>query len=125
MSSNVKKYKKITMMKLKDFNKIINDCTEFDAKIKVLRLYKNGEPLLNKNISNMIKIAKSSNNFEIIDLTTNATFLNKKLIDELIESKLDKINISINGVDKKSYYRNVSSNIGFASTATTLKPFFI
>ena len=123
MSSSVKKFKKLNMMNLENYKKIINDCTEFDKKIKVLRLYKNGEPLLNKNIANMIKIAKDSNNFEKIDLTTNGTFLNKKLIDDLIKSGLDKINISINGVDKKSYFRNVSVNIEYKDVLNNIKYF--
>jgi len=40
------------------YKKIIDDICEFDKPIKVLRLYKDGEPLLNPMFAEMIKYAK-------------------------------------------------------------------
>ena len=40
------------------FEKIIDDLSNFPDPIKVLRLYKDGEPFLNKNLARMISYAK-------------------------------------------------------------------
>ncbi|MBU4009615.1 MAG: radical SAM protein, partial [Proteobacteria bacterium] len=39
------------------YKKIIDDICEFDKPIKVLRLYKDGEPLLNPRLAEMIRYA--------------------------------------------------------------------
>ena len=40
------------------FKKIADDMTEFSEQVEVLRMYKDGEPLLNKRLADMIKYAK-------------------------------------------------------------------
>ena len=45
-------------MSLDLFKKIVDDICDFEQPIKVLRLYKDGEPLLNKNFGEMIRYAK-------------------------------------------------------------------
>ncbi|MDA0050232.1 SPASM domain-containing protein [Brachyspira hyodysenteriae] len=90
----------------------MDDLKEFKNNIKVLRLYKIGEPLVNKNIAKMIRYAKDSGKVNFIDMTTNASLLNEKLSLELVESGLNKINISIEGVNSSQYkkYANVDIN---------------
>ena len=56
------------------YKKIIDDCKGFPEKIKVLRLYKEGEPLVNKRLPEMIEYATKSGMFETIDFTTNDGF---------------------------------------------------
>ena len=89
-----------------DFNlykKIINDLEEFEGKVKVIRLYKDGEPLLNKDFPNMISYAKKSPKVDRVDTTTNASLLNKDLSLKIIEAGLDRINISIEGMNSEQY----------------------
>ena len=89
-----------------DFNlykKIINDLKEFEGKVKVIRLYKDGEPLLNKDFPNMISYAKKSPKVDRVDTTTNASLLNKDLSLKIIEAGLDRINISIEGMNSEQY----------------------
>jgi len=93
-------------LKNMDFNlykKIIDDICEFEKPIKVLRLYKDGEPLLNPHFAKMVKYAKDSGCCDKIDTTTNASMLNPKLNLDIIEAGLDRINISIEGINKKQY----------------------
>ena len=61
-------------MKLEVFQKIVDDLGEFDKPIKVLRMYKDGEPFLNKRLADMVAYAKRSKHVEYIDTTTNGTF---------------------------------------------------
>ena len=42
------------------YTKLIDDLAEFDKPIKVLRLYKDGEPFLNKRFADMVAYAKQS-----------------------------------------------------------------
>lgn len=85
------------------YKKIIDDLKDFDNKIKVIRLYKDGEPLLNPNFPDMIKYAKDSGCVERVDTTTNASLLTKDLSKKIINAGLDRINISIEGMNPKQY----------------------
>lgn len=87
------------------YKKIIDDICQFEKPIKVLRLYKDGEPLLNPHFIDMIKYAKEKKCAERIDTTTNASLLNSKLNLELIEAGIDRINISIEGVNEEQYQK--------------------
>lgn len=85
------------------FKKIVDDICEFDEPIKVLRLYKDGEPLLNPHFVDMIKYAKQSGCCDRVDTTTNASLLTPELSLAIIDAGLDRINISIEGVNKEQY----------------------
>lgn len=61
-----------------------------------------GEPLINPNICEMIKIAKQKNVLDI-KLNTNAALLNKELSRKLIESGLDLIVFSIDSIIPEHY----------------------
>lgn len=89
-----------------DFNlykKIIDDIGQFDHKVKVIRLYKDGEPLLNPHFADMVKYAKESGCCERVDTTTNASLLTPELSLKIISAGLDRINISIEGVSAAQY----------------------
>ena len=76
---------------------------EFKSPIKVLRLYKDGEPLLNPNFAKMVKYAKDKKCSERIDTTTNASLLTPEKNIEIIKAGLTRINISIEGVNSQQY----------------------
>lgn len=61
-----------------------------------------GEPLINKNILEMISYAKAKGikNLEIIN---NATLMNKKIAKEIIDAKIDRVQFSIDSLDKAKY----------------------
>lgn len=85
------------------YRKIIDDICEFEDKVKVIRLYKDGEPLLNPHFAEMVRYAKQSGYCERVDTTTNASLLTHELSDQIIEAGLDRINISIEGVNAQHY----------------------
>jgi MoaA/NifB/PqqE/SkfB family radical SAM enzyme len=91
------------------YKKIIDDICEFEHPIKVLRLYKDGEPLLNKNFAAMVAYAKDRKCAERVDTTTNASALTPDRSLEIINAGLDRINISIYGVTTDQY-KNFSNN---------------
>lgn len=93
----------LKLMPIQLYYKIIDDICDFDKPIKVLRLYKDGEPLLNPYFQEMVKYAKDSGCCEKVDTTTNASMLRPSIIYDMIYSGLDRINISIEGVNEQQY----------------------
>lgn len=86
------------------YTKIIDDICQFEDKVKVLRLYKDGEPLLNPRFADMVSYAKNSGCCDRVDTTTNASLLTKENSKKIIEAGLDRINISIEGVTEEQYW---------------------
>lgn len=106
------------------FKKIIDGLTCFNNKIKTIKLWKDGEPLLNKYIWKMIKYSKEKDVAEKIELTTNAYLLNEELSDKLIESGLDKIIISIEGLSEEDYLINSGVKVNFDRLINNIKYFY-
>lgn len=90
------------MMPMDLFRKTI-DGIDFPEKLKALHLFKDGEPLLHKDIIEMIRYAKSKQIAEKVELTTNGALLTDALIENLIDSGLDIIRISIEHVNDAGY----------------------
>lgn len=95
------------------YKKIVDDICEFEKPIKVLRLYKDGEPLLNPRLVDMIRYAKEKKCAGRIDTTTNAVLLNPQKNIDLIEAGLDRINISIEGVNAAQYLEFSKCKVDF------------
>lgn len=95
------------------FQSIIDSLSEFKNPIKVIRLYGFGEPLINPKFCDMVQYAKLSDKVVSVDTTTNASLLNTRLNEELIESGIDRINISINGIDSKIYKEFTGADVVF------------
>lgn len=102
-------------MEMDLFKKIILDIEEFPDLIDTIKLYKDGEPLLNPDLPKMIKYIKEKNAAKRVEFTTNASLLTEKLSDELIESGLDRIIISIEGVNAEKYKKITGVKIDFSN----------
>jgi len=102
------------------FKKFISDIDKFPKPLSILRLYKEGEPLLNKNLVEFIKIAKSSNILRV-DTTTNGLLLNQALSERLVESGIDQINISLNGLSQDQYKQFTQRSINVAKLIDEIK----
>ncbi len=111
-------------MKFDLFKKIINDIREFEQPIKVLRLYKDGEPLLNPRFADMVKYAKDNPQILSVDTTTNASLLNPKRNLEIIAAGLDRINISIEGINNKQYKEFSNYRIIFDKLVENIQHFY-
>jgi radical SAM protein with 4Fe4S-binding SPASM domain len=111
-------------MQFDTFKKIADDLTFFPDKVKVLRLYKDGEPLLNRRLADMIKYAKEVGAAERIDTTTNASLLTKEKGSAIVEAGLDRINISIYGVNSEQYQTFSGVKIDFQKVLTNVRNFY-
>lgn len=106
------------------YKKVIDDICEFDDKIKVIRLYKDGEPLLNPHFDDMVKYAKQSGCCDRVDTTTNASLLTHGLSDKIIEAGLDRINISIEGINEQQYFEFSGYKIKYNVLIDNIKYFY-
>ncbi len=103
------------------FTKVMDDLNEFDEPLKVLRMNKIGEPLINKRMVDMVKYARQSGRVLHIDTTTNASLLNPEMITGLIDAGLDRMNISIEGVNEAQYLEIAKARINFENLVNTIK----
>jgi len=106
------------------YKKVIDDICQFEKPIKVLRLYKDGEPLLNPRLADMIKYAKDRGCAEKIDTTTNASLLTPEKSLAIIEAGLDRINISIEGVSAEQYLDFSDYKIDFDKLVENIRYFY-
>jgi MoaA/NifB/PqqE/SkfB family radical SAM enzyme len=106
------------------YKKIIDDLCEFEDKIKVIRLYKDGEPLLNSNFADMVKYAKKSGYCDRVDTTTNASLLTPELSLKIIDAGLDRINISVEGVNELQYADFSQYKIDFQKFVENIRFFY-
>lgn len=108
-------------MKYDLFCKAIDDLAEFEKPIKVLRMYKDGEPFLNKRLADMISYAKKSGHVEYIDTTTNGSLLTRERLGAVLEAGLDKINISVDGMNPEQYLEFTKFDFDFDGFVETIK----
>ena len=95
------------------YKKVIDDLAEFDAPIKVLRLYKDGEPLLNKRFADMVRYAKKSGRVPYVDATSNGFYLTNEKALEIVDAGLDRINISVDGLSDEDFLRYTRTKVDF------------
>ncbi|MCF7986860.1 MAG: SPASM domain-containing protein [Methylovulum sp.] len=109
------------LMEYSLFTKIIDDLEYFPQKIKVLMLVNDGEPFLNKNLDSMVRYAKRSNNVPFIETTTNGILMTSDRVGGLIDAGIDKINISIYGMDSATYKDFAKSDVDFDIILANIK----
>lgn len=112
------------VLHLDEYEKVLRDIADFPDKLKVLRLYKDGEPLLNRNLPRMIRMAREADVAGLIDTTTNGYLLNGKLGEELVRAGLGKINISIDGLDEKQFLHFTKSKVDMPTFLQNLRDFY-
>ena len=95
------------------YKKLIDEICQFEDKVKVIRLYKDGEPLLNPKFADMVRYAKASGCCEKVDTTTNASLLTHALSLNLINAGLDRLNISVEGINSEQYLNFSNYKIDF------------
>jgi radical SAM protein with 4Fe4S-binding SPASM domain len=100
------------MMDFRLYQKIIDDLREltgrYGQKINRLHLYKDGEPLLHKQLPEMVRLAKQAEVAQSVETTTNGALLNESKSLQLIDAGLDVLRVSVEHV-QNSYYAKVTN----------------
>lgn len=95
------------------YRKIIDDLKAFPEPLKVLRLYKDGEPFLNKRFADMVRYAKQSGVARFIDTTTNGSLLDPETIRPVLDAGIDRINISVDGLSDQQFLEFAGARVNF------------
>ncbi len=85
-------------MNVDNFKKIIDEICETGFYVQ---LFFQGEPYLNKHLTEMIAYAQSKNVY--VSISTNGNLISHKNINKLMEHFPDKIIFSLDGLDEESY----------------------
>ncbi len=87
------------------FQKVLEDLESWTRsageKIKLLKLYSLGEPLVNPRLCDMVKAVKDREIAEKIEITTNGSLLTEEISEKLVEYGLDVIRFSIYGIEEE------------------------
>lgn len=108
-SRQARKFTQPQLMDLKLYTKIIDSIVQMPSKVKTLRLYADGEPLMNPNFPDMVKYAKQTGFFGEIDTTTNGLLLDYALSCKILDAGLDKIIISVPAHYSYEYMKNIQT----------------
>lgn len=93
----------INYLAMDDFKKIIDQI--HTKKLIMLNLHKDGEPLLHKDLPQMVAYAKQKDAAQVIHLNTNGILINSKIGRGIIKKGIDDITISVDAALEKTYYR--------------------
>ncbi len=85
------------------FKKIIDQISP--NKLIMLNLHKDGEPLLHKDLPEMVAYAKENDVAHVIHLNTNGVLINTKTGRGIIEAGIDDITISVDASSEKTYQK--------------------
>lgn len=106
-------YRKNRLMEWETFEKIVEQMQQFPHQIKRIALSHHGEPLCNRRLPDMVTHIKRSGLTAKTDIHTNALLLDEEYIDELCAAKIDRIVISLQGLDEKNYLEVCGAYIDF------------
>lgn len=106
-------YRKNRLMEWETFEKIVEQMQQFPHQIKRIALSHHGEPLCNRRLPDMVTHIKRSGLTAKTDIHTNALLLDEEYIDELCAAKIDRIVISLQGLDEKNYLEVCGAHIDF------------
>lgn len=97
------------------FDKTLSDLIDWTGKtgrkIKLIKLYSLGEPLLNPDICEWVKRIKDADVCNSIEITTNASLLNNETAQKLVDYGLDTLRVSVYGVSEEKQMSVTQSKV--------------
>lgn len=103
---------------------IIRQIAEFPNKVKILQFAWLGEPMLHPHIAEMVKIAKEANVAETVSIVTNGSVLTNKMSDDLIAAGLDRLRISLQGLNAEDYWKIAEYKVDWKQFVDNIKYFY-
>ncbi len=113
----------LTRLDLAAFEKISSQIAQMGG-VKTLNLYMMGEPLVNLNLPDFIKIAQEKAIADRIILTTNGSLLNDNTARKLITAGLDYLRVSIYGGNASAYARKTQSKVPLERVRSNIARFY-
>lgn len=86
-------------------------CGKVNKKLKLMKLYSMGEPLLNKHICEMVRRIKEAGIAEQLEITSNASLLTEEIGQNLVDYGLDIFRASIYSIDEERNFEITKNSI--------------
>lgn len=110
-------------MSLDTFRNIVEQAGRFKDKCKLLSFMGHGEPLINKDLPEMIRIAKRADIAQRIEIITNGLLLNKDMADDIIDAGVTNVRVSLQGLSSQKYLEVSGVESNFNEFLENLKYF--
>lgn len=108
-------------MDRKDYEEVLEQLSQFPSrKIKRIVFSGLGEPLMHPDLPTMVKQAVDAKICDRVDIITNGLLLTPAISDQLIDSGMTNINISIQGVSETQYEKTCGKRISFPKFISNL-----
>lgn len=109
-------------MSLETFTIVIDQLKSWnEIKLKVLKLSLYGEPLLNPDFCEMLRLAREADIAERIETTTNAFLLTKEIAEQLVKYQLDYVRVSIYSPFQKKHEEITGTKVDIRRIHENLK----
>ena len=106
------------------FKKTVDQLKEFPDKIKKIKIGNHGEPTMHSKLPEFIKYARDSGTAEVIEVFTNGSKLNPELNRKLVDSGLQRINISLEGLSEERYLKVAKAKINWNEFVANIKDLY-
>ncbi len=106
------------------FARILDQLRDFEEPINVVHLFGLGEPLLNKKVPDYVRLLKESKVARETAITTNGSLLAEDISRRLVEAGLDRLSVSLNGIDDVSFQKNVGTHVDFEQVYKQIQYFY-
>jgi len=106
------------------YKKCLDDITSFSSKVKVLRFVGMGEPLLHKDIAEMVACAVSRDVAHTVEILTNASLLGPEVSDSLIKAGLSRLVVSLQGATQQGCRQMSGESADLKKIIDNLRYFF-
>lgn len=97
-SSPIKGRERTPFMSMEVFRRVLGEVKEY---AHTMQFYFQGEPLLNKNLAQMVAEAHEAGLYTIV--STNAQAMTRELAEELVQAGLSRIIVSMDGLTQTTY----------------------
>ncbi|MDR1377962.1 MAG: radical SAM protein [Synergistaceae bacterium] len=111
-----------SFMSMDTMRKIVEQSKVFEP-YKLLSFNGHGEPLLNRDLPDMIALANKANIARRIEIISNASLLKREYADRLIESGLTNLRVSLQGLNAESYKKTSGVDVDFDKFLAQLEYF--
>jgi radical SAM protein with 4Fe4S-binding SPASM domain len=111
-------------MSLDLFRKIVDDLKEFNTRLRLASLYKDGEPLVHKQFPEMVEYLKRADIADRIWTKTNGSRLSPELNERLIAAGLDMICISVESVSSEGYHQIADVDLDYDAFRENVRDLF-
>jgi radical SAM protein with 4Fe4S-binding SPASM domain len=105
------------------FKKILSDIGNFKVKPSLMRFCGIGDPLFNKNIAELIRLADQANIVQRTEVITNGILLNDEIINSFAKH-LGRIVVSVEGLSNEDYKNFALRKVDFDKFVHKIKQLY-